>query len=199
MRLEKASYKAIKYACLNFHYAKAVPFASVGYSVFNDKNEWCGVVVFNRGNINAGKTYNCKIGETSELIRVALNGEQETTSKAVSLAIKLFKKDNPLCRLLLSYADTGQHHKGVIYQAMNWFYEGEIKPTRPKFKDKKGNIIHSRVAAKLKTSKKIHNYDDIYERIANTSKHRYTFPLDKSLIPLCKSLSKPYPKNASIV
>jgi hypothetical protein len=196
MRLEKASGKAIKYACLNFHYSKAIPYASVGYSVFNKKNEWCGVVIFNRGNINAGKTYNCKIGEISELIRVALNGKQETTSKAVSLAIKLFKKDNPLCKILISYADTGQQHKGIIYQAMNWYYEGEIKPTRPKFKDKKGNIIHSRVAAKLKTAKVIESYDDIYERIENTNKHRYTYPLDKSLIALCKSLSKPYPKQA---
>lgn len=194
MRLEIASSKAIKYACMNFHYAKAVPYASVGYSVFNDKNEWCGVVLFNRGNINAGKTYNCNIGEISELIRVALNGKQEITSKAVSLAIRLFKKDNPLCKLLVSYADTGQEHKGIIYQAMNWFYEGEIKPTRPKFMDVKGNIIHSRVAAKLKTSKAIKNYDDIYQRVQNTNKHRYTYPLHKSLIPLCQSLAKPYPK-----
>jgi hypothetical protein len=199
MKLEKASHKAIKYACLNFHYSKAVPYAAVGYSVFNNKKEWCGVVVFNRGNINAGKTYNCKIGEVSELIRVALNGKQEITSKAVSLAIKLFKKDNPLCKLLISYADTGQDHKGIIYQAMNWYYEGEIKPTRPKFKDKKGNIIHSRVAAKLKMSKAIQSYDDIYERVQNTNKHRYTYPLDKSLLPLCKSLSKPYPKKAQEV
>ena len=199
MRLEKASYKAIKYACLNFHYSKSVPYASVGYSVFNDNNEWCGVVLFNRGNINAGNTYNCKIGEISELIRVALNGKQKQTSKAVSLAIRLFKKDNPLCKILISYADTGQEHKGIIYQAMNWYYEGEIKPTRPKFKDKTGKIIHSRVAAKLKTAKVIENYDDIYERVENTSKHRYTYPLTKELIPLCKSLSKAYPKNAQEV
>ena len=196
MRLEKASNKAIKYACLNFHYAKAVPYCSVGYSVFNDKNEWCGVVLFNRGNINGGKPYKCNIGEFSELIRVALNGKQNKTSQSVALAIKLFKKDNPLCKILVSYADTEQDHKGIIYQAMNWFYEGEIKPSRPKFKDKNGKIIHSRVAAKLKTAKIIENYDDIYERIKNSNKHRYSYPLHKSLIPLCKSLSKEYPKTS---
>jgi len=199
MRLEIASYKAIKYACLNFHYSKAIPYASVGYSVFNENNEWCGVILFNRGNINAGKTYGCNIGEISELIRVALNGKQKQTSKAVSLAVKLFKKSNPLCKILVSYADTGQDHNGIIYQAMNWLYEGEIKPTRPKFKDVKGKIIHSRVAAKLKTNKVIENYDDIYTRVINTNKHRYTYPLHKCLIPLCKSLSKPYPKNAQEV
>jgi len=194
MRLEKASSKAIKFACLNFHYSKAVPYLSSGYSVFNENNEWCGVVLFNRGNINGGKPYNCKIGQFSELIRVALNGKHSFTSKAVSLAVRLFKKDNPLCKVLVSYADTGQGHEGIIYMAMNWHYEGEIKPTRPKFKDKTGKIIHSRVAAKLKTAGKIKAYDDIYERVLNTNKHRYSYPLDKSLIPLCKSLSKPYPK-----
>lgn len=196
MRLEIASHKAIKYACMNFHYAKAVPYASVGYSVFNNNNEWCGVILFNRGNINAGKPYNCKIGEIVELIRVALNGKHGITSKAVSIAIKLFKSQNPLCKIIISYADTGQEHKGIIYQAMNWIYEGQIKPSRPLFKDKNGKIIHSRVGAKLKTAKIINSYDDIYERIQNTDKHKYAFPLDKTLIPLCKSLSKPYPKQA---
>jgi hypothetical protein len=196
MRLEKASHKAIKYACMNFHYAKAVPYASVGYSVFNDENEWCGVVLFNRGSRNGGKPYNLVIGQFAELIRVALNGKQGVTTKAVSLAIKVFKKENPAVKILISYADTGQEHKGIIYQAMNWTYEGEIVPSRPFFKDKNGKMIHSRTAAKMKEQGKIKHYDDGLERITNTNKHRYIYPLDKSLIPLCKSLSKPYPKQA---
>jgi len=194
MRLEIASAKAIKYACLNFHYAKAVPYAAVGYSVFNEENEWCGVVLFNRGSRNGGSPYGLVIGQFAELIRVALNGKQRVTTKAVSLAIKLFKQHNKSCKLLVSYADTGQEHKGVIYQAMNWFYEGEITPSRPFFKDKHGKLIHSRTAAKMKEQGKIKHYDDGLERITNTNKHRYIYPLDKNLIPLCKSLSKPYPK-----
>lgn len=199
MRLEKASSKAITYACLKFHYSKAVPYASVGYSVFNDENEWCGVVLFNRGSRNGGKPYGLVIGEFAELIRVALNGKQGVTTKAVSISIKLFKKHNPMCKLLISYADTGQNHKGVIYQAMNWYYEGEIKPSRPFFKDENGKMIHSRTAAKMKEQGKIKHYDDGLERVTNTNKHRYIYPLDKSLVPLCQSLAKPYPKNASEV
>lgn len=49
MRIEKASFQAIKYACLNFHYAKAVPQSRLGYSVFNNGDEWCGVVLFSNG------------------------------------------------------------------------------------------------------------------------------------------------------
>lgn len=200
MRLEIASAKAIKYACMNFHYAKAVPYASVGYSVFNDKNEWCGVVLFNRGSRNGGKPYGLVIGEFAELIRVALNGKHGVTTKTVSLAVKLFAKHNKACKLLISYADTGQDHKGVIYQAMNWHYEGEITPSRPFFMDAKGKMIHSRTAAKIKEMGKIKHYDDGLTRITNTNKHRYIYPLHKSLIPLCNSLAKPYPKkqNAAV-
>ena len=38
MKLEKASKKAIEFACLNFHYSKVCPAQSLGYSVFNNKN-----------------------------------------------------------------------------------------------------------------------------------------------------------------
>ena len=40
MRLEIASKKAVQYACLNFHYSKVVPAQYLGYSVFNNNNEW---------------------------------------------------------------------------------------------------------------------------------------------------------------
>ena len=52
MRLEIASAKAVKYACMNFHYAKAVPGVGYAFSVFNEKNEWCGVVCFGVGATN---------------------------------------------------------------------------------------------------------------------------------------------------
>jgi hypothetical protein len=58
MRLEKASHKAIKYACMNFHYAKAVPVNVLGFSVFNQKNEWCGCILYGSGaNNNMPKPY----------------------------------------------------------------------------------------------------------------------------------------------
>jgi hypothetical protein len=90
MRLEIASYKAIKYACLNFNYAKAVPVNTFGYSVFNDKNEWCGVILYGSGaSNNLGKQLNLVQGQYMELVRMALNGKHESTSKALSLSLKL--------------------------------------------------------------------------------------------------------------
>ena len=126
MRLEKASQKAIKYACMNFHYAKSLPVNTFGYSVFNDTGEWCGVILYGIGaNNNIAKSYNLNQGEVIELVRVALNGKHQTTSKALSLSLKLLKKDLPLVKLIVSYADKDQSHVGIIYQATNWYYTGD--------------------------------------------------------------------------
>jgi hypothetical protein len=96
MRLEKASYKAIKYACMNFHYAKAIPSTRAkvnGYSVFNDEGDWCGVIIFSGGaSANMGTPYKLKFGQYAELVRMALNGKHDSTSKVMSIAVKLFKK-----------------------------------------------------------------------------------------------------------
>jgi len=72
MKIEKASFKAVQYACLNFHYSKRVPAQPMAaYSVFNDEKEWCGVVVFNLGSGNVNKPYNIPNGSACELVRVA--------------------------------------------------------------------------------------------------------------------------------
>ena len=125
MILKKASYKAIKYACLKFHYAKSVPVNVFGYSVFNNDNEWCGVILYGSGSCpNLSKPYNLKQGEVIELVRMALNGKQEKTSKALAISLRLIKKDLPLCKKIVSYADIDQNHKGTIYKATNWKCEG---------------------------------------------------------------------------
>lgn len=193
MRLEIASQKAVKYACINFHYSKVVPAQYIGYSVFNNKNEWCGVILFGGGaSANMGKPYKLNYGQYLELTRMALNGKQESTSKAMSIAIKLIKKQNPTVKLLISYADKGQNHYGTIYQATNWYFVDESESSGKDF-FYKGEWRHDRTLneypkdflATLKTRKR-------------SGKRKYIYPLDKSLLPLCKSLSKPYPKNAEL-
>lgn len=49
MRLTIANRKAIEYACMHFHYAKAVPVNTLGYNVYNDADEWCGVILYGTG------------------------------------------------------------------------------------------------------------------------------------------------------
>ena len=207
MRLETASAKAIKYACMNFHYAKVVPAVCSGYSIFNNSNEWCGVILFNRGAVNSAKQYDLKNGQLVELIRMALNGKQDSTSKALSLSLILLKKQNPNVKIAVSFADEEQNHKGIIYQATNWFYVGSYK-TGEKYVNKvSGDREHPRRITKNGFVKgfdgkleKCLRYEDVVKS-SGFIKNKYIYPLDKSLVPLCQSLAKPYPKktNAAIV
>ena len=125
MRLSIASNKAIRYACMNFHYAKAVPVNTIGYNVYNDDGEWCGVVLYGTGaNNEIGTEYNLQQGQVLELVRVALNGKQHYTSQVVAMSLNQLHKDCPLCKLVVSYADIDKKHLGTIYQATNWIYVG---------------------------------------------------------------------------
>lgn len=184
MRLEKASAKAIKYACINFHYAKRIPSGgNISYSIFNEKNEFCGVIIFGYpASPSVPNKYNLKNGQLLELRRVALNSKHGITSKAISIALKLLKKDCPSIKLLVSYADIGQNHIGVIYQATNWVFINESKSSGKEY-FVNGKWLHSR-----------HGKSNIC-RILD-GKREYIYPLCKSMLPLCKKLAKPYPKKA---
>lgn len=203
MILQKASSKAIKYACTHFHYSKSIPSNPVGYSVFNGgevKNEaFCGVIVFSRGaNRLIGSPYTLRQGQVIELTRVALNGKQESTSKAISIALRLIKKDVPLCKLVISYADCDQNHIGTIYQATNWYFTGLVQKNRLFGFMVNGKKKHKKSVHSLGIPQNIENVrkylDPKAERVITRGKLKYIYPLDKSMIKLCKELSRPYPK-----
>jgi len=187
MRLEKASLKAVKYACMNFHYAKAVPINPMGFSVFED-GKWVGVITYSLGaNMNIAREFRMASGQVIELTRVALNGKQSSTSKALSLSLKLIKKKLPLCKIILSYADKGQGHIGTIYQASNWIYLGDSKSSGIEV-FANGRWMHKRQFDGMSKKPK-----DAQKR-TKPGKYKYIYPLDKALIPMCKALAKPYPK-----
>ena len=205
MRLELASNKAIKYSCLNFHYAKSVPVNTFAYSVFNNNDEWCGCVVFGKGaNNRIGSEYNLKQGQIIELVRMALNGKQETTSQVLAKAIKKVKQDVPLCKMIVSYADIDQSHKGIIYQATNWYFVGK------RLENKtdgswiiKGKRIHGRRLfdiikskgglKKLSIKEFILKYlDKNATEYVTKGKIKYLYPLCNEMRQLCEKIKKPY-------
>lgn len=207
MRLEIASRKAIEYACKNFHYAKSVPVNVFGYSVFNDKNEWCGVVLYGTGaNNNLATQYNLKQGNVIELVRIALNGKQESTGKALSISLKMIKKSLPLCKLIISYADKDQNHYGIVYQATNWYYVGTSMINK---KDASyiidGKRIHGKTISDkckrfglqktLQNAKTVYRAKQISEYITK-GKIKYLYPLTLDMKELCEKLKKPYPKKS---
>ena len=209
MKLTKASIKGIKYACLNYHYAKSIPVNVLGYNVYNDKSDWCGVILYGTGaNNHIATQYNLKQGEVIELVRMALNGKQESTSKALSISLKLIKKDVPLCKMIVSYADKDQNHAGIIYQATNWIYTGVSMENKTDASFViSGKRIHGKtISDKCKRFGLVKNIDNI-KRVYKTNnveayitkgKIKYLYPLCEETKQLCKTLKKDYLKPAVI-
>ena len=202
MKLEKASGKAIRYACFNFHYSKKVPQIRLGYSVFNDAGEWCGVALFSNGaNPQIAKEFGLVQGQVVELVRMALNGKQTTTSQVLGMALKQLKKDAPAVKVVVSYADRNENHVGTIYQATNWFYIGE-------YANERGIMLHGQLTHRRSINKKYgksgiewikENLDPKAEVITGLAKIKYVYPLHKQMTAMLKAMSKPYPKKETIV
>lgn len=189
MILKKANKKAIDYACKNFHYSKSVPTVQYAYNVYNNNNEWCGVILYGGGaNSNLCKNMNICSGQFLELERVALNGKQEITSKAVALSLKLLYKENPLCKLVVSYADTRQKHLGIIYQATNWIYLGKKYCGYEYFYN--GKWMHDRSVGALKNRKEVKQKSPKRKK---SDKFKYVYCFDKELREKYQEMALPYP------
>lgn len=195
MKLTKANSKAIKYACKNFHYSQSVPTVQYAYNVYNDKDEWCGVILFGGGaNNNLAKSFNLRNGEVLELERVALNGKQEQTSKAVSIALRLLHKENPIVKLVVSYADHRQKHLGIIYQATNWIYLGMTKTSDFQY-FYNGKWTHER------TINSKSNKDELkatLQKRQNLNKFKYVYCFDKELKEKYNVIKKQYPSKQDL-
>lgn len=195
MRLTKANSKAIKKACLDFHYAKSIPTVQYAYNIYNNKNEWCGVIIFGGGaNNNLAKSFDLYNGEVLELERVALNGKQEQTSKAVSLALKVLHKENPIVKMIVSYADHRQQHLGIIYQATNWLYLGKIITSDFQYYYN-GKWTHERTINSKKNKNELKN---TLQKRKNSNKFKYVYCFDKQLKDKYKKISINYPKKEDL-
>ena len=197
--LTKATPKAINYACLNFHYAKAVPAVKYAYNVYNENKQWCGVIIYSSGATpNIGKPFGLVQGEILELVRVALNGKQPCTSECVAASLKQVHKDNPLIKMIVSYADEDQNHAGTIYQATNWIYLGTTMENQ---------LVGFMVFGKKMHPKSVHskgwvqsvkwlreNVDKNAAEIIGKGKHKYIFCFDKRMRKKYLKMAKPYPK-----
>tara|TARA_R100000808_G_scaffold12346_1_gene30793 strand:+ start:181 stop:813 length:633 start_codon:yes stop_codon:yes gene_type:complete len=181
------------YAVQNYHYSKTRPAGAIfGYNVFNKKNEWCGVIMYGRGGCSTmGDAYNLKHGQIIELVRMALNGKQESTSKALSISLKLIKKDCPTVKMIVSYADKGQNHIGTIYQATNWYYVGQTKSSGYEYWYK-GKWTHSKTISNAKKQKGLRV--NLLKKRKVSGKIKYLYPIDKKMLNKLNVISKEYPK-----
>jgi hypothetical protein len=190
--IDYCSYKAAKYACENWHYSKAMPYAkTLRFGVW-ESGIFKGTVIFGRGaNPNFSNAYNLKQSECCELVRIALKKHDSTVSKIISVIMFFIKRNYPKIKLIVSYADPDEGHIGGIYKAGNWIYVGETSSDcRILYK---GKWFHRKT---------------IYAKGLNPNgmpkkktspKYKYLYPLDKSMRQQIESLRKPYPKRAESI
>lgn len=200
IRITKATPKAIRYACINFHYAKSVPATKYSYNVYNSRDEWCGVILFSSGATpEIGKPFGLVQGEILELVRVALNGKQDHTSECVSAALKQLHHDAPQVKIVVSYADKDQNHNGIIYQATNWIYLGVSKMDGKGWFVINGKKMHPKSVYSNGWKQSIEwlkqNVDADAYLVKMTGKHKYIYVFDKRLRKKHLKEVQPYPKN----
>lgn len=197
--LKKATPEAVKYACLNFHYAKTVPSASYAYNVYNDKQEWCGTIVYGGGACkNIAKALGMRNGEVYELVRVALNGKQPCTSECVAASLRQLHKDAPQLKLIVSYADADQNHYGTIYQATNWIYLGLTDVGDRSAFIVFGKRMHRKscyARGWVQSEEWLRkNVDPNAKALITKGKRKYIFVFDKKLRKEWQKKALPYPK-----
>lgn len=194
--LKRATPEAVRYACLNFHYAKRTPTSRYAYNVYNDAGEWCGVVIYGPGaSPYLASSNGFETGEILELVRVALNGKQPCTSMVVAATLKQIHKDAPEVKAIISFADIDEGHAGTIYQATNWIYLG-IGGKRSA-----GNFIvngkkyHNKtIYQRHLTREQLMKIDPNMQEVRATGKHKYIFVFDKRLRREWQKKALPYPK-----
>lgn len=198
IRLSLANINSVRYACMKFHYAKRLPIISVAFNVYED-DIWCGVIAYGYGaNPHIASIYDKWQGQVLELVRVALNGKQNTTSECLALSLKELKKYCPLIDLVVSYADSDQDHIGIIYQATNWIYVGLMNEGTKSDFIIRGKSMHPRSVGtrgwKVSLEWIKTNIDRNATQNITKGKHKYIYPLNKKMRKKVESLGLEYPK-----
>lgn len=196
--IDWCSYEAAKWAVEHWHYSGTMPVGkTVKVGVWED-DVYIGCVIFSRGaNNNMGKMFNLKQDRVCELTRVALNNHKHFVSEILAKAINFLKQNSPDMKLIISYADSEQKHKGGIYQATNWLYLGKTKGSKEFiFNGKRhhAKTVHSNYGRGSQNVEWLRKHVDPEAKEYHTlGKHKYIFPLNKKARKKLLPFTKEYP------
>ena len=198
LRVDWCSYEAAKYAVMHWHYSKTMPAGKLLKIGAWEDGEFIGCVIFGRGAIyHIGDPYGLEQTECCELVRVALRQHSTPTSRIVSIAIGMVKRQSPQLRLLVSYADSKEGHLGILYQATNWVYVGGTSAPWIRVREE---LRHPRsVNAQYGTWSLgwiQEHIDPESELVPMPPKYKYLYPLDRAMRRQIEPLAQPYPKRA---
>lgn len=164
---------------MGIHYAKRWPSISYAFGLFNNDN-LVGVVTYGtppsaplkRG--IAGDELKESILELNRLC--LLNNKPNEASYLVSKSLRLLPRN----KIIISFADTQQNHKGIVYQASNFMYCG-LSAKRTDWKVKGKEHLHGQTIAdefrgvKNRAQAMREKYGDDFYLSPRPRKHRYIY------------------------
>lgn len=198
--IKEIDYKTAIDIVIKNHYLHRKASCSQAFGLFEiSTNRLVGVVIYGTppsSTLRAccGKEH---INDVIELTRLWI---EDGTPKNV----ESFLVGNTLSRvkkqIIVSYADSGAGHKGIIYQATNFIYTGLSKAGFYYEVDGFDGHFNYTILDKLGSMEKVREvYGDKLKKVPRTRKHRYIFfncPSNKRKYYLTKLKYKvlPYPK-----
>lgn len=188
---------------IGIHYAKRWPSISYAFGLFDD-GELIGVCTYGTppsAPLRRGIAGDENIGLVLELNRLCLKyNRKNEASKLVGSSLKMLPKPS----IVISFADTEQKHKGIVYQACNFTYHG-LSAKRTDWKVKGLEHLHGQTIAdqfrgvKDRAAAIREKYGDDFYLQDRPRKHRYIFvsgsKADKRRLSLAiKYQQESYPK-----
>ena len=196
--IDFCSQKAAKHAVMRWHYSRAMPSSKLVRMGIWEGGKFVGAIIYGVGaNRHLARPFGLKPTQVCELVRVALApGRYWPTSRCVAKSLKLLSKQSPGLRIVVSYADRGQGHKGTIYQACNFTFLGE---TFQSYLKVKGTVVHPRTlydrygpgGQSLGWLRK--NVDPHAKRVEMPAKLKYAYEFDRRL-PILGPMAVEWPK-----
>lgn len=188
---------------LNIHYAKRWPSISYAFGLF-DGELLIGVITYGTppsAPLKKGIAGNELKEDILELNRLCLlNNNKNEASYLISKSLKML----PSNKIIISFADTEQEHKGIVYQASNFTYHGlSAKRTDWKVKGKEhlhGQTIADEFRGVVNRAQAMRDkYGDDFYLAPRPRKHRYIYVIgSKGFKKYCYSRIKykqeTYPK-----
>lgn len=177
LRLAECSHAEALHAARTWHYSGTLPSCSARWGVW-EGGQFRGAVTFGVG---ATPYLAGSVGvdrrECLELTRVALAEHGTPTTRIVRIALNLTKRKFPAVRVIVSFADGAQGHRGTIYEAGNWLHLGE---RRQKYMIVAGKLEHPRSLVSRYGTHSLRwlreNVDEKTQYVDRPPKRKFAFP-----------------------
>jgi hypothetical protein len=198
LRLDFCSRQAAAFAVKTRHYSRSMPAGRLVCIGVWEFLLFVGALIFGRGAAsNIGADAGLPQDEVCELNRVALGPHEAPTSRILSIAVRLLKKQSPGLRLIVSYADPRHGHDGRgVYAAAGWLYLGRTQAERLIVLH--GKPTHARTVSSKYGTRSLEwlraNVDPHAEHLVELPKHKYAWPFDDDLRRQLAPRVQPYPK-----